>query len=113
MTIGKLVLNVAKLGGRAGTLHVDSQSYVDVMGELATLRRYTSEFPAHGGHDLVLQGPWGPVRLVADTSLAPGMHRWTDDVPVIAGPVVKCSYCGAPGQRVGTRCEYCQVAVSR
>jgi hypothetical protein len=24
-----------------------------------------------------------------------------------------CSYCGAPGQRVGTRCEYCQVAVSR
>jgi hypothetical protein len=24
-----------------------------------------------------------------------------------------CSYCGAPGQRVGARCEYCQVAVSK
>lgn len=24
-----------------------------------------------------------------------------------------CSYCGAPGQRIGSRCEYCQVAVSR
>lgn len=26
---------------------------------------------------------------------------------------VACSYCGAPGQRVSTRCEYCQVFVSR
>lgn len=24
-----------------------------------------------------------------------------------------CAYCGAPGQTVGSRCEYCQVAVSR
>lgn len=24
-----------------------------------------------------------------------------------------CGYCGAPGQVVNTRCEYCQVAVSR
>ena len=24
-----------------------------------------------------------------------------------------CGYCGAPGQRAGTRCEYCQVAVSK
>jgi hypothetical protein len=28
-------------------------------------------------------------------------------------PTQSCSYCGAPGQRIGTRCEYCQVAVNR
>jgi hypothetical protein len=45
----------------------------------------------------------GCLRALRDRALA----------EMASGPIAKCSYCGAPGQRIGTRCEYCQVAVSR
>lgn len=46
-------------------------------------------------------------RLMANLATAGTAHHRRK--PVLSA----CGYCGAPGQRAGTRCEYCQVAVSK
>jgi hypothetical protein len=109
--------------GRAGTLYVCPWAYVDLQTENACLRRYTADMSAFDG---TYQGPCGLVTIVVDRALERGTHRWSDappDVPAMClpgfwnrdeAPLTRaCSYCGAPGQRVSTRCEYCQVFVSK
>jgi hypothetical protein len=52
--------------------------------------------------------------LKTTAELGAAYHRRQKRARTKAQPSTQaCSYCGAPGQRIGTRCEYCQVAVSR
>lgn len=87
-------------------VELEPQDYADVLTELVALRRYTDERDLdvlQDGQPPVIQGPYGPVTLVVRGAK-----------PIAARIAhARCGYCGAPGQRIGSRCEYCQVAVSR
>jgi hypothetical protein len=118
---------------RAGTVHVSREAFAEMVASLSARMLYAhAPLPDDDG-DFRFYGPCGLIRIRVREELTGDEYEWADldvgglvqNIAQLGGTYFrgqrqakrpaaqKCSYCGAPGQRIGTRCEYCQVAVSR
>jgi hypothetical protein len=127
---------VAPLGAAPSSRRVrmSPDAWASMVAQVGGLRRYTSGSEDVERHGIGrMQLPHGAIEVHLDTTLEPGTWEWDDEPPVgglvrsvmdlgttrmrrarrSAPSTQRCGYCGAPGQVIGTRCEYCQVAVSR
>ncbi len=131
---------VAALGAAPSSRRVamSPDTWASMVAQVGGLRRYTSGSEDVERHGIGrMQLPLGAIEVRLDTTLEPGTWKWDDESnlgglvrsvmnlgttrlrdrrhakrPRVA-TMQRCGYCGAPGQTIGTRCEYCQVGVSR
>lgn len=122
---------------RSGMVHVSPEAFDEMLANIRALRQWPNAAPLDPDADgsLTFYGPVGKITVRPDPSLRGDARRWDGlnigrlvaDIATAGSSHFRdqqrrrqpetatrsCSYCGAPGQRVGTRCDYCQVAVSR
>ncbi len=117
LTFSRIVTMLNDAKSREGDVDMDIsvEAYNELLNNTAGLRRYTADRFDTDDDALAFYAPTGKVTLRPDPALSVGQHRWRRPTAraIARGNVAGCSYCGAPGQTIGTRCEYCQVAVSR